>query len=602
MKTKTLSVISTLLLAATLAQAQVTSFLYQGRLASDGVAANGLYDLRFTLYDSLIGGSIRGGPLTRAAVPVSNGVFTVSLDFGSAFNAVTSPSLAIEVRPAGTGAYSLLAPRQTVTPSPYAIRAFSADSVTGNISDAQLSANIPRLNSASTIFNGDVTIANPYDLNFGASVRQMINLWNAQYGIGVQANTLYQRSANNFAWYRNGVHDDKQSDPGTGGTNLMLLDWSGHLLVNSGVSLDSANANTGSHYPGLLFGSPSGEAISSKRNPGGNQYGIDFYTGFLPRMSIANNGSIGIGTTNPQSARLDVEGDVRINDNDLFLRGGGDNAHGLGYRSTVGGRGVDGPFLYGYNGGALGVSPDFPTLHWAWDGNVWISNHLETASIHARSGASINTGNGQINFINDLVPGINVTGGSIPGVMRFRNALEIWPSQDGTRAGYLDVRDTSGNANIRLAGNGTATVKVLEITGGADVAEPFPMAEENIEPGSVVVIDEKQAGRLTASRDPYDTRVAGVISGANGVKPGLALRQQGVLDEGQNVALTGRVYVKADATHGAIKPGDLLTTSSTPGHAMRAADAARSHGAILGKAMTSLAEGKGMVLVLVSLQ
>jgi hypothetical protein len=104
------------------------------------------------------------------------------------------------------------------------------------------------------------------------------------------------------------------------------------------------------------------------------------------------------------------------------------------------------------------------------------------------------------------------------------------------------------------------------------------------------------------SADPYDTRVAGIVSGANGIRPGISLQQEGALDGGQNVALSGRVYVLADATNGAIKPGDLLTSSSTSGHAMKVADHARAQGAILGKAMSALKEGKGMVLVLVTLQ
>ena len=68
------------------------------------------------------------------------------------------------------------------------------------------------------------------------------------------------------------------------------------------------------------------------------------------------------------------------------------------------------------------------------------------------------------------------------------------------------------------------------------------------------------------------------------------------------IALTGRVWVKCDASQSSIQPGDLLTTSNVPGHAMAATDPARSAGAILGKAMTSLEAGTGMVLVLVSLQ
>jgi len=215
----------------------------------------------------------------------------------------------------------------------------------------------------------------------------------------------------------------------------------------------------------------------------------------------------------------------------------------------------------------------------------------------------INTGNGSIQFINDFVPGLNVTGGSLPGIMRFRNALEVWPSQDGARAGYLDVRGTDGTPTIALNGSsGEATVKVLNITGGSDVAEPFQMSGAEIPKGAVVVIDDENPGHLKQSERAYDTRVAGIISGANGVNPGLTLHQQGVLEGGQNVALTGRVYALADASQTPIKPGDLLTTADTPGHLMKATDTTRAQGAVLGKAMTGLGEGKGMVLVLVSLQ
>lgn len=101
---------------------------------------------------------------------------------------------------------------------------------------------------------------------------------------------------------------------------------------------------------------------------------------------------------------------------------------------------------------------------------------------------------------------------------------------------------------------------------------------------------------------PYDFRVAGVVSGAGGIKPGLTLSQKGVVEGEQNVALSGRVYVLADASSGPIRPGDLLTTSTTSGHAMKAADRGRSHGAVLGKAMSTLESGTGLVLALINLQ
>jgi UDP-N-acetylmuramyl tripeptide synthase len=144
----------------------------------------------------------------------------------------------------------------------------------------------------------------------------------------------------------------------------------------------------------------------------------------------------------------------------------------------------------------------------------------------------------------------------------------------------------------------------ITIEGGADLAEPFNITsgQNDVPQGAVVVIDEQNPGHLKLSDQSYDSHVAGVVSGANGINPGIQMQQQGLLEGGKNVALTGRVYVQADASNGVIKPGDLLTTSSTPGYAMKVTDHARATGAILGKAMTGLSEGKGMVLVLVTLQ
>jgi hypothetical protein len=68
------------------------------------------------------------------------------------------------------------------------------------------------------------------------------------------------------------------------------------------------------------------------------------------------------------------------------------------------------------------------------------------------------------------------------------------------------------------------------------------------------------------------------------------------------LAMTGRVWCLADASHGAIQRGDRLTTSPTVGHAMKAADEARAPGTVIGKAMSELREGRGLVLVLVNLQ
>lgn len=151
---------------------------------------------------------------------------------------------------------------------------------------------------------------------------------------------------------------------------------------------------------------------------------------------------------------------------------------------------------------------------------------------------------------------------------------------------------------------GTINTGTIHITGGADLAEPFAMSEapDQIEPGSIMAIDPDNPGSLKLSRVPYDTRVAGVVSGAGGVNPGLTLRQNGMLDEGRHLALSGRVYLRASTVNGAIRPGDMMTSSELPGIAMRATDREKSFGAVVGKAMTSLESGEGLVLVLVGLQ
>src|SRR5437588_829729 len=110
---------------------QTSSFIYQGRLTDGGTAANGNYDLQFALFDSLSGGAQVGSTQTINTVAVSNGVFTVSLDFGPNSFPGANRFLEISARPTG-GSFTLLTPRQQITSTPYAVRslnAASADSV-----------------------------------------------------------------------------------------------------------------------------------------------------------------------------------------------------------------------------------------------------------------------------------------------------------------------------------------------------------------------------------------------------------------------------------------------------------------------------------------
>jgi hypothetical protein len=119
----------------------------------------------------------------------------------------------------------------------------------------------------------------------------------------------------------------------------------------------------------------------------------------------------------------------------------------------------------------------------------------------------------------------------------------------------------------------------------------------------VVMIDPDRPGRLCPSRGAYNRLVAGVISGANGVDAGMVLSNLPGEKGTHPVALSGRVWVRCDASDKAIEAGDMLTTAPVPGHAMAVTDFDRSHGAVLGKAMSRLEKGEmGLVLALVNLQ
>jgi hypothetical protein len=169
-------------------------------------------------------------------------------------------------------------------------------------------------------------------------------------------------------------------------------------------------------------------------------------------------------------------------------------------------------------------------------------------------------------------------------------------------AGHFDgavfiARDASIHGNVSVDGD-------LVLT-GADVAEQFELSTADLEPGSVVVLDDD--GRLTASSKEYDPRVAGIISGAGDRVPALVLDRVptgGAVAPGRGrrpVAVVGKAWCRADASAGPIHVGDLLTTSTVAGHAMRAHDRLTAIGAVIGKALTPLPAGTGHVLVLVGL-
>lgn len=182
--------------------------------------------------------------------------------------------------------------------------------------------------------------------------------------------------------------------------------------------------------------------------------------------------------------------------------------------------------------------------------------------------------------------------------------------------GDLYILGKSGKTRIDIDGN-YSTIKMFDsktknpritIDGsagdikltGADCAENFQVDSSKIEPGTVLVINEN--GSLGPCSCSYDTKVAGIVSGANDFSPGIILDGNAEYENKLPVALTGKTYCKVDANISSIQVGDMLTTSENLGYAMKATDKTKSFGSIIGKALAPMDEGLGKIPVLVSLQ
>ena len=196
------------------------------------------------------------------------------------------------------------------------------------------------------------------------------------------------------------------------------------------------------------------------------------------------------------------------------------------------------------------------------------------------------------------VNGESSSGDGVRGISANANGVSAFGGHTGVyakgpvNAGYFD-------GNVHVSGNITSAGDV--ILTNADCAEDFDVSEvQAIEPGTVVVLGEE--GAVHQSTAAYDKRVAGVISGAGGYKPGIVLDKHAERTGRKPVALLGKVFCKVDAGFGAVTVGDLLTTSDTPGHAMKASDPRRAFGCVLGKALRPLREGVGLIPILVALQ
>jgi hypothetical protein len=287
-------------------------------------------------------------------------------------------------------------------------------------------------------------------------------------------------------------------------------------------------------------------------------------------MLIDNTGNVGIGTTSPET-KLHVNGGAvrtqyldpgfRFENSSEYMRFGRPGAVGTDFWAG---------FMHNINYEGFGNGDDFTIFTYGQD----LVLYPQSGQIHLLGG---NVGIGTTSPAAKL---------DVKGSMIVEGMMTV------------GGEGTTGKVSIL---NG-ANLEVAAIGSGFDYAETFSTRYDELEAGTVMIIDRENPGNLCVSDRPYDKKVAGIVAGANGLSSGVMLGQAGV-DGEHPIALAGRVYCKVDGKYGAVEPGDLLTTSPTPGYAMIIRDRQEAQGAVIGKAMQALPEGEnGLILVLVTLQ
>jgi hypothetical protein len=635
-----------------------TQFWYDGLLNYNGTPANGNFDFQAKLFDDQSNNNNQiGNTVLVPNVSVLNGLSHFSLDFGPVFDG-TKLWLDLQVRPSGGQNWQALSPRMLLTASPYALFAPTSGSANSVANGGVSAASIQNATiTAAKIASGQVVTAvnglhDAVSLQAGSGISlspsgNTLTIGSTGSGLGwsLTGNAGTTAGANflgtlDYQPLELKVNDSRglRLEPfsRTTGTGPYFTDTSINVVAGYwGNTIDSGvlggtiagggHEDTTTVYPNEVsadFGTIGGGAANWIRDTGATFGTIGGGKGNVVRASygmvpgglgnlVMGIGSLAAGkyatalhdgcfvwndstgtppiingqfttydnpTTGANQFRIKATGGVFFSPaTSLYF--GNQTRQMLNLWGTQYGVGVQAGIQYSRSDG------DF-----AWYQH---GSHSDTYGDPGLGGATLMT-------LTDHYLTVTGFGGeqAYIGGDGLGNDVQVGSVNPTVTDVYM-WNTASGLMNLHALNTSVCT---LTITGGCDLAEPFQVSENEIPKGSVVIIDAEHPGKLKLSSKPYDTRVAGVVSGAGGVQPGIQMSQKGVLEGMENVALTGRVYVLADASQGPIQPGDLLTTSTIPGHAMKVTDHTQAQGAILGKAMSTLTEGQGLVLSLVTLQ
>jgi hypothetical protein len=386
---------------------------------------------------------------------------------------------------------------------------------------------------------------------------------------------------------------------------------------------------------------------NSRLNPATNYLGttdvqpLVIRTNGAEALRVGATGNVGVGTSTP-GARLHVNGG-RNNEWGLIVSSAGGSAYGL--KINHGWHGNDVPVL---QANALDGSREVPRFVVKAHGRVGIGTTAPTAQLHVvgpiRADSTATAAGTYDEFVAGTAPSYDfrnesnrelriqsfndegsyhqyllyngrITGGTVGSpqytqgyYQRFCGIefaggdihflVNTGPASQGSQQPITATRALSIESSGRVVVPGDIMLANADCAEEFDVADDVAADAAAAEPGTVMAVDEAGAVRPCASA--YDKRVAGVISGAGDLRPGIVLDRRASRRRRVPIALMGKVYCKVDADYAPIAAGDLLTTSPSPGRAMKASDPELSLGAVIGKALRPLAAGQGAIPVLVA--
>jgi hypothetical protein len=423
----TAALLTTLILAKAV-EAQTTAFIYQGKLTDAGNPATGTYDLQFKLFDTpTVGtGSQQGPTIPNPSVQVVAGIFTVQLDFASNVFTGAARYLEIGVRPAGSlNPHTILAPRQQITSSPYAVQTLNA---------AQLGG-LPANRYVATDASGNVGIGTPTpqtklavqtgDFSFGFSHTNGTTTLSSYVD---PAGGWFGTTTNDpLLFYSNNIF--RMAITGSGNVGIGTSSPSQLLHINNfsgnAAALVQTPSNSFAQYH-LKSGETNPWIFGTQDNFAGN--GLLFRNGVTDLMAIQPGGNVGIGTTSPQS-KLAVQS----------------SAHGI---TQTDGTVTVGTYIDS-TGGWLGTRSNHP-LHF------FTNNGLQqmTLSTSGALGLGITT---------PTEARLHVRGSSLRGVYASSDFIGVWGDSAGANsAGVYGSNSGSGGSGVSgLATGGSNSVGVI---------------------------------------------------------------------------------------------------------------------------------------------